>query len=212
VSKIKICGLFRKEDIEFANEAKPDFIGFVFAEKSKRFVSSKQAETLRKNLSKEITPVGVFVNAEIDFINELYKSGTIQIAQLHGTETEEYAEKLKSKTSIKIIKAQLFSPTAHPICFADTPLGEGNFALFNSQLYNYVLFDSSSPGSGQPFDWEHLQNMDLSKNIFLAGGINLENIKAALELSPFAIDVSSGAETDGVKDRGKILQLVKAVR
>jgi phosphoribosylanthranilate isomerase len=196
VSKIKICGLFREEDIEFANEAKPDFIGFVFAEKSKRFVSCKQAEALRKNLSKEITPVGVFVNAEIDFIHELYKSGTIQIAQLHGNETEEYAEKLKSKTNIKIIKAYYNS----------------QFSILNSQLYNYALLDSPTPGSGQTFNWQHLQNIDLTQNIFLAGGINLENIKAALELSPFAIDVSSGAETDGVKDREKILKLVKAVR
>jgi phosphoribosylanthranilate isomerase len=74
------------------------------------------------------------------------------------------------------------------------------------------LFDSSSPGSGQTFNWQHLQNMDLSKNIFLAGGINLKNIKAALEFNPFAIDVSSGAEMNGVKDREIILKLVEAVR
>jgi len=197
--KIKICGLFREEDIEFANEAKPDFIGFIFAEKSKRFVNAKQAENLRKRLSKEITPVGVFVNAEIDFICELYKTGTIQIAQLHGTETPKYAEMLKTKIDIKIIKALNLNN--------DSPL-----PIINSPIYNYILLDSQIPGSGQAFNWQHLQNVDLSKNIFLAGGINLENIKTALKYNPFAIDVSSGAETNGAKDREKILKLVKAVR
>jgi len=105
MSKIKICGLFREQDIEFANEAKPDFTGFVFAEKSKRFVTAKQAENLRKNLAKEITPVGVFVNAKIDDIISLHKNGIIDIIQLHGGETDEYIKELKSKCEAKIIQA-----------------------------------------------------------------------------------------------------------
>jgi len=200
--KIKICGLFREQDIGFANEAKPDFIGFVFAEKSKRFVGFKQAENLRKNLAKEIIPVGVFVNAKIDDIISLHKNGIIDIVQLHGGETDEYIEKLKNKCEAKIIRALNLS-TASMLRTA-THLGEGNC--------HYTLLDSKAPGSGRAFDWENLRGIDLSKNIFLAGGVNLENIKEALKFNPFAVDVSSGAETGGVKDREKILRLVKVVR
>jgi len=197
--KIKICGLFREQDIEFANEAKPDFIGFVFAEKSKRFVDFKQAENLRKNLAKEIIPVGVFVNAKIDSIVSLHKNGIIDIVQLHGGETDEYIEELKSKCKAKITRALNLNKNSQ-------------LSTLNSQLCNYTLLDAQSPGSGYSFDWERLQGLDLSKNVFLAGGVNLENIKEALKFNPFAVDVSSGAETDGVKDREKILRLVEAVR
>ena len=198
--KIKICGFFREQDIEFANEAKPDFIGFVFAEKSKRFVGFRQAENLRKNLAEKITPVGVFVNAKIDDIISLHKNGIINIVQLHGGETDEYIEELKNKCEAKIIRALNFNTS--PTLRAAT--GEGNC--------HYTLLDSKAPGSGHAFDWESLRGIDLSKNVFLAGGVNLENIKEALKFNPFAVDVSSGAETGGVKDREKIFRLVEAVR
>ena len=199
--KIKICGLFREQDIEFANEAKPDFTGFVFAEKSKRFVDFKQAENLRKNLSGEIIPVGVFVNAKTEDIVSLRKNGIIGMVQLHGGETDEYIEELKSKCEAKIIRALNLNKNSN-----------SQLSALNSQLCNYTLLDSQTPGSGHVFNWECLQGMDLSKNVFLAGGVNLQNIKEALKLNPFAVDVSSGAETDGVKDREKILSLVEACR
>jgi phosphoribosylanthranilate isomerase len=199
--KIKICGLFREQDIEFANEAKPDFTGFVFAEKSKRFVDFKQAENLRKNLSGEIIPVGVFVNAKTEDIVSLRKNGIIDMVQLHGGETDEYIEELKSKCEAKIIRALNLNKNSN-----------SQLSALNSQLCNYTLLDSQTPGSGHVFNWECLQGMDLSKNVFLAGGVNLQNIKEALKLNPFAVDVSSGAETDGVKDREKILSLVEACR
>ena len=195
--KIKICGLFREQDIEFANEAKPDFTGFIFAEKSRRFVSAKQAENLRKNLAKEIIPVGVFINAKIDDIISLQKNGIIDIIQLHGNEPDEYIKKLKTKCEAKIIQALNLT---------------NNSQLSTMQLCNYTLLDAPTPGSGHAFNWECLQGMDLSKNVFLAGGVNLQNIKEALKLNPFAVDVSSGAETDGVKDREKVLKLVEAVK
>ncbi len=201
--KIKICGLFREQDIEFANEAKPNFIGFVFAKKSKRYIDFKQAENLRKNLAKEITPVGVFVNAKIDDIISLHKNGIIDIVQLHGSETDEYIEELKNKCKAKIIRALNLDKNSQ--------LGALNSQLCTPQLCNYTLLDAQSPGSGHAFNWESLRGIDLSKNIFLAGGVNLGNIKEALKLNSFAVDVSSGAETDGVKDREKILSLVKEV-
>ncbi|MDR1811842.1 MAG: phosphoribosylanthranilate isomerase [Candidatus Fibromonas sp.] len=199
MTKIKICGFFREQDIEFANEAKPDFIGFVFAEKSKRFVDFKQAENLRKNLGKEITPVGVFVNAKISDIISLHKNGIINIIQLHGNEPDEYIRELKTKCEAKIIRAINLNHNSA-------------FPTLNSQLCSYTLLDAKSPGSGHTFDWESLHGLDLSKNVFLAGGVNLGNIKEALKFNPFAVDVSSGAETGGVKDREKILKLVEAVR
>ncbi|MDR1830056.1 MAG: phosphoribosylanthranilate isomerase [Candidatus Fibromonas sp.] len=202
--KIKICGLFREQDIEFANEAKPDFTGFVFAEKSKRFVNAKQAENLRKNLAKEITPVGVFVNAKIDDIISLQKNGIIDIIQLHGNEPDEYIKKLKTKCEAKIIQALNLTNNSQ--------LSTLNSQLSTLQLCNYTLLDAPTPGSGHAFNWECLQGMDLSKNVFLAGGVNLQNIKEALKLNPFAVDVSSGAETDGVKDREKVLRLVEAAK
>jgi phosphoribosylanthranilate isomerase len=204
VPKIKICGLFREQDIEFANEAKPDFTGFVFAEKSKRFVNAKQAENLRKNLAKEITPVGVFVNAKIDDIISLQKNGIIDIIQLHGNEPDEYIKKLKTKCEAKIIQALNLTNNSQ--------LSTLNSQLSTLQLCNYTLLDAPTPGSGHAFNWECLQGMDLSKNVFLAGGVNLQNIKEALKLNPFAVDVSSGAETDGVKDREKVLRLVEAAK
>jgi len=193
--KIKICGLFRELDIEFANEAKPDFIGFVFAEKSKRYVTAKQAESLRKNLAKEIIPVGVFVNAKIEEIVGLQKNGIIDIIQLHGNEPDAYIAELKQNCDAPIIRA-IHSP----------------LSIVHSPLSNYILIDSPTPGGGQTFDWGLLQNLDLSQNVFLAGGINLQNISEALKLNPYAIDISSGAETDGVKDRDKMLRLVAYTR
>jgi len=186
--KLKICGLFREQDIDFANEAKPDFIGFVFAEKSKRFVTPTQAETLRKKLSGEIVPVGVFVNAKIEDIVALHSNGVIDMVQLHGGEPDEYIAALKQQCTAQIVRAT----PPHNDC---------------ASCSDYILLDSSTPGSGQTFDWALLQNIDLSKNVFLAGGINLQNIEEAVKLNPFAIDVSSGAETDGLKDREKILKL-----
>ena len=181
-SKIKICGLFREQDIEYVNEALPDFIGFVFAEKSRRYVSFNQAEILRKNLSEKIVPVGVFVNEKIENIVALYESGVINMVQLHGRESDEYVAELRKKCDAKIIRAYI------------------------DGLCDYVLLDGAVPGSGQVFDWGTLRSRDLS-NVFLAGGINLSNIKEALALNPFAVDISSGAETGGFKDREKIIEI-----
>jgi len=196
VSKIKICGLFRERDIEFVNEAKPDFIGFIFAEKSKRFVDFKKAENLRKNLAEGIVPVGVFVNAKIDDIVFLCKSSIIDMVQLHGGETDGYIKELKGKCEAKIIRALNLNKNSQ-------------LSTLHSPLYSYTLLDAQTPGSGQVFNWGCLQGIDLSRNVFLAGGVNLQNVKEVLKFNPFAVDVSSGAETDGVKDRAKILRLVE---
>ena len=203
--KIKICGLFREQDIDYVNEAKPDYAGFVFAE-SKRKVSPAFAAGLRRRLLDEIVPVGVFVNAPVADIVALYRENVIAIAQLHGMEDGEYIARLKEASTaggrepvevIKTVKSAELEKNVPPAAGAD-----------------YYLIDSGA-GSGRAFDWALLNSAgmkSLAKPWFLAGGIGLDNIEQAMALNPFALDVSSGAETDGVKDREKTVQLVSIVK
>ena len=203
--KIKICGLSREQDIDYINEARPDYCGFVFAE-SKRQVSPVQAASLRRRLAEGITAVGVFVNAPIENITTLYRDGVINIAQLHGGEDEAYIAELKDvstksgKEPIPIIKVIKSEKISSPLPIPHSPLP-----------INYYLLDSGA-GSGETFDWGRLNSLNIDKPWFLAGGINLDNIRQAMAVNPYGIDVSSGAETNGVKDREKILQLVAAIR
>ena len=219
--KVKICGLSREQDIDYINEARPDFCGFVFAE-SKRQVSAAQAARLRQRLADGITAVGVFVNAPIEDIIALYRDGVINIAQLHGDEDEEYIARLKEVTGnapipvIQVIKSEFFNTLSR------RHGGHGDHGE-NINLKtpcplcppclreNYYLLDSGS-GSGETFDWGLLNSLKIDKPWFLAGGINMDNIRQAMAINPFGIDISSGAETDGVKDREKILQLVTTIR
>jgi phosphoribosylanthranilate isomerase len=204
--KIKICGLFREQDIEYVNEALPDYAGFVFAE-SRRKVTEDQALSLRFNLDGRITPVGVFVNAPIEEIASLYRNDIISIAQLHGDEDENYIAQLKEACHVPVIKVIKWG------------MGNGEWGIGSA---DYLLIDSGA-GSGKTFDWSSLSSPNSPLPIpsslpwFLAGGINLDNIEQAMALNPFAIDISSGAETSspsepGLKDREKILQLVNIVR
>ena len=204
--RIKICGLFRDEDIDFVNEARPDYIGFVFAD-SKRQVSQALAQYLRFRLDDSITPVGVFVNAPIALITELYRNGIISIAQLHGSEDESYITQLKKSSEENIRHTKLA-----PIKVIKTILHENiKTKLPLPSNADFILLDSGA-GSGKTFNWDKLQSLKTKRPWFLAGGIDIKNIDKALELEPFAVDISSGVETDGVKDRKKILELVKAVR
>jgi len=203
--KIKICGLFREQDIDFVNEARPDYAGFVFAE-SKRKVSPAFAAQLRRRLSDRLLPVGVFVNAPIADIVALYNDNVIAIAQLHGTEDDEYITRLKEasasggKKPVEVIKTLLPTPDS----------------LLPSSSADFYLIDSGA-GSGKAFNWELLNSAKMNalkgtKPWFLAGGVDIGNIEQALGYNPYALDVSSGAETDGIKDRAKIVQLVSIVR
>ena len=198
--KIKICGLSRSEDIACINEYRPDYAGFVFAP-GRRQVTPSQAEHLRSGLCESIVPVGVFVNAPIPEIAALYSSGVIQIAQLHGGENAEYITALREQCTVPVIKV-------FTLCNDNPPDTKDNFAFFAA---DYFLFDSGA-GSGKTFDWQLLESGKIKKPWFLAGGINLDNIAGAMALHPFAIDVSSGVETDGVKDREKIRQLTAFFR
>ena len=204
-TKIKICGLTRKQDIEVVNEVLPDYIGFVFWERSKRDISPEKAADLKAKLDKRIKAVGVFVDADIDFVYSLIKCGTIDIAQLHGNEDEEYIKKLRekinsdsnSKSEIRKIKA----------------FNVNNLTSFDEvekSSADFVMLDSGK-GSGVTFDWDKIQSFD--RPFFLAGGLGVENVQEVIEkINPYAVDVSSGVETDGVKDREKIVKFVHNVR
>lgn len=199
--KIKICGLTRTQDIEYVNEALPDYVGFVFA-KSKRQVTPETAEQLRKLLDSRITVVGVFVNEDIDRITSLCKNGIIDIIQLHGDESVEYIESLRQNIDNLIIKA---------IRVKDSESVKASCSL----SCDYLLFDTFSGndygGTGKAFDWKLIS--DIGKPFFLAGGISSDNAVTAIKkMSPYCLDISSGVETDSVKDRNKILNIVNLAR
>ena len=191
MTKIKFCGLKTLDDIFFANEIFPEYVGFVFAPRSKRYVTPAQAEKLRAALSKKILAVGVFVDEKISSVAELLNAGIIDAAQLHGNEDEAYIKNLRALTNRPTIKA--FKVHAEEKSSAD-----------------FILIDAGA-GDGKIFDWNLLKNF--RREYFLAGGLTSENVGAAIKfLHPFAVDVSSGIETDGKKDLKKMTAFAEVVR
>lgn len=196
--KIKICGLRRLEDVEMVNKYKPDYIGFVFAD-SKRKVSHELASQMKNYLSSDIISVGVFVDASQEEILELFNRGIIEIAQLHGCESEDYINNLKENTNneLKIIKAIEMSKSE-------------DLSKYDNSHADYLLLDSGK-GSGKTFDWRLIRK-DLKKEFFLAGGINSSNVSKAIgEFNPYAIDLSSSLETNDYKDENKIKEIMEVI-
>ena len=198
MTRIKLCGLSRPCDIEAANALKPEYIGFVFAPKSRRYVSPETAEALRKMLDPAIRAVGVFVREDPERIAGLLERGIIDLAQLHGNEDEKYIARLRALTGKPLIRAFR----------VDSP---ADLADARESAADFILLDNGAGGTGESFDWSLLQGF--GRPYFLAGGLNPENAAAAVEtLRPFAVDVSSGIESDGVKDGKKMKAFVDAVR
>ena len=197
MTKVKFCGLRRTEDIEYVNELKPEYIGFVFAKKSKRYVTPDEAKKLKNLLDPKIKACGVFVNEDIDEVVRLLREGIIDIAQLHGSEDEAYIGELKSRTKACVIKAFEVK-------------GEETVAAAKGSSADMVLLDSGK-GSGMVFNWQLIKG--ISRPYFLAGGLTPENAEDAISvLSPYALDVSSGIETGGYKDKAKMEHFIQAVR
>ena len=199
MTKIKICGLRRSEDIAYVNEAKPDFAGFIIGvPKSRRNVPREKVRELTALLYPEILHVGVFVNAPMETILSLVTDGTLKAVQLHGQESQSYLEELKKQVAVPLIRAfSIRSPE-------DLTEAEKSPAAF-------VLLDNGAGGTGETFDWSLLSSFD--RPFFLAGGLRLENIAEAVSrFHPYALDLSSGVETDGYKDKEKIIAAVAAVR
>lgn len=197
MTKIKLCGMKRPCDITCANELMPEYIGFVFAPKSKRYVSFEEAEILRRILNDSITAVGVFVDETVENIETLVSKNIIDMVQLHGSEDNSYIKKLRTMVNCPIIKAFRIE-------------AEKDIAEAEKSEADYIMLDSGR-GTGQTFD--HSLIKGIKRDFFLAGGLNAENVyNAILNISPYAVDASSSLETDGVKDKNKMTAFVKAVR
>lgn len=197
-TRIKLCGLTRPEDIRAANAAGADYIGFVFAEKSRRFVSPAAAARLRALLAPGIQAVGVFVNAPVEQVAGLLAAGTIDMAQLHGSEDEDYLAALRQCTGKPILRAFR----------VDSP---ADVARAVRSQADFLLLDNGPGGTGRRFDWSLVKGVE--RPFFLAGGLCPENVAEAVRtVRPYAVDVSSGIETGGVKDAARMQAFVRTVR
>ncbi|MBQ0059427.1 MAG: phosphoribosylanthranilate isomerase, partial [Lachnospiraceae bacterium] len=166
-TKIKMCGLRREQDIMMANLLPIDYIGFVFATKSSRYLLDSEAADLKGLLAPSIQAVGVFVNEPVDHVVELLDQGIIDIAQLHGKEDAAYVAELRSKTD-------------KPIWQAFALKEDEDIAKANASQADMILLDSSGGGSGNTFDWKKLDG--ITRPFMLAGGLNPKNVVEALEI------------------------------
>ena len=197
MTKIKLCGMTCPEDIQTANLLMPDYIGFVLSPVSRRYISSSQATALKKLLSPQIAAVGVFVREEVETVAELLNRGVLDAAQLHGGEDTLYLARLRALTDRPILQAfRVHGPEALD-------------AALRSPA-DMILLDSGA-GSGKRFNWDLLRTFP--RPYFLAGGLTPENAADAVSaLHPYALDVSSGIETDGKKDPAKMKAFVETIR
>ena len=213
MQKIKLCGMMKPCDIEYANRVKPDLVGFIFAN-TRRKISAAQAKQFRKALDAEIPAVGVFVNEDISVITSLVQDGCIDMIQLHGEEDADYIRRLREICDVPVIKAvkvqtveQIRQAAAFPV--------------------DYLLLDTYRKGvlggTGEAFDWELLREAKAAagdtaegalfgKPYFLAGGLHAGNLREAAAFGSYGLDVSSGIETDGSKDFDKMVEVMELVR
>ena len=192
MTKVKICGLSTVEVVETAVLAGADYIGFVFAE-SKRQVSLEQAQELAKRVTGKTKIVGVFVSPSLEDLEQAIGQVSLDMVQIHGT----FDEALIPLISVPVIRAiQLSDQEAQVSSQAD-----------------YLLFDAPVAGSGQTFDWDLLKDQKIQQDFFIAGGLTVDNVSQAREtFQPYALDVSSGVETDGRKDIEKIKAFIEGAK
>ena len=206
MTRVKICGLSRPEDIFQANKLKPAYIGFVFYPKSKRAVTQSQAALLKAMLDKEIKAVGVFVNADIAFIEKLAQLRIIDLVQLHGDEDSLYIQELRKRVYIPIIKAIRVQ-------------GEESLQNLRNYPVDFFLFDTYKPGqyggTGERFNLE-LEGVTIPKPYFIAGGLDASNVAHVIAQNPhaYAVDVSGGVEDSatGLKDAQKMADFVAQIK
>lgn len=191
MANIKICGLKRVEDVEFINALKPDFCGFILADGFKRSIDFDTAQMLSA-LVADVKRVGVFVDDSLDKIQNCLDKGIIDIVQLHGNESPDFCKKINAPV-IKVLKVNAFDK-----------------ADLYANCVDYYLLDSGT-GTGKVFDWSKIPS--LKKPMLLAGGLSVDNVKDAIDaVNPYAVDMSSSVETNGVKDYDKIKQAIDIVR
>ena len=198
--KIKLCGMFRGCDIDYANEAMPDYIGFILGfPKSHRNIDMGTARQLRSQLSPKIKAVGVFVNSPETTCAEYANRGIIDVIQLHGGEDAEFIRRLRELTDAPIIKAAKIR----------TPEDISEVQRLGA---DFILLDNGT-GTGEMFDHSLLDGAEIRQPFFLAGGLTPENLRQAAESArPYCVDLSSGVETEKLKDREKMLEAVRIIR
>ena len=192
MTRVKICGLSTEEAVARAVAEGADFIGFVFA-KSTRQVPLEKARDLAKAIPASVKTVGVFVSPSLEEVQQAIETVPLDLVQIHGP----FAEEDFSSLSVPSIRAiQVHSDLTDLQPKAD-----------------YLLFDAPLAGSGQTFDWQTLDTSQLTKPFFIAGGLHAQNVAQAIaQFQPYAVDVSSGVETDGQKDVDKISQFIKGAK
>lgn len=197
MTRVKLCGLRRECDVEAVNELKPEFAGFILSTPFKRYVDPEKVLEFRKKLTCGTKMVGVFVDEELEYVKDILLRDIVDVAQLHGHETNEYIESLKKLTNKPVIKAFKIEK-------------EEDIKLAKECKADCVLLDSGT-GTGKKFNWELIKNID--RPYILAGGLDPDNVGEAVSaLHPFGVDVSSGIETDGFKDPEKMKAFVLNVR
>lgn len=213
MQKIKLCGMMKPCDIEYANRVKPDLVGFIFAN-TRRKISAAQAKQFRKALDAEIPAVGVFVNEDISVITSLVQDGCIDMIQLHGEEDVDYIRRLREICDVPVIKAVKVQTVEQIRQAAALPV-------------DYLLLDTYRKGvlggTGEAFDWELLREAKAAAGdtaegelfgnpYFLAGGLHAGNLREAAALGSYGLDISSGIETDGSKDFTKMVEVMELLR
>ena len=201
-TQVKICGITRPADIDILNTVQPDYAGFVFAGMSRRYITPAKAEQLIKKLSPQIQKVGVFVDEQSAVIENLVRNLPLDVVQLHGNEDEATVQRIKQTTKAKVWKAVRVK-------------NGGDIDKWQDSSADMLLFDTYSKdsygGTGEIFNWQLLQN--IKRPFILAGGLNTQNIARAIRTCrPYGVDISSGAETDYIKDKRKIKQLMLTIR
>lgn len=198
MTKIKLCGMRRIVDIDIANSLKPDYVGFIFAKNRRRYIDVDTAKELKKHLDENIKAVGVFIEVEMDVLKRLINEDIIDVIQLHGGQDDAFIASIRELTDKPIIKA--FSIKS-----------EADIEAANSSTADLILLDSAVAGSGETFDWSCLK--EINRDFLLAGGLNVGNIEDALRIvNPYGVDVSSGIEKDGYKDRDLAKEFVEKIR
>lgn len=197
-TKIKFCGLRLEEDVKLAASLDADFMGFILSERFRRYVSPDEVSRLKQFVPSKTKTVGVFVDEPEDYVIACAKQADLDMIQLHGCEDNAYIADIKEKTGLPVIKMI-------------KPVSIDDIITARQSMADLILLDSGAGGTGRVFDWSLAEN--LGRDYILAGGLTPVNVGDAVKrLKPFAVDVSSGVETDGSKDSSKMKAFAAEVR
>lgn len=197
-TKIKFCGLRREEDVKYAASLDAGFFGFILSDRFKRFVAPEKVARMKEFVPSSAKTVGVFVDETLDYVISTAKTAKLDMIQLHGSESETYIAEIKEKTGLLVIKMI-------------KPVSENDIITARQSITDLILLDSGAGGTGKVFDWSLAEN--LGRDYILAGGLTPVNVGEAVKrLKPFAVDVSSGVEKEGIKDFSKMKAFAAEVR